>query len=172
MLIRQLSQPCIPLWQLAALPAMKLPTTWNLFGEDHVPFQLLLLAKVIDRESARQLQNEHNLSLAEWRVLAFVGTTGPASASEIGNAGEIDRAEISRAVSKLVEGGLVERSPSKENRRRLIISITDKGEAKFTEVRDVRRKFFQEMMASLSREDRSQLSRNLESMARNITVAD
>jgi DNA-binding MarR family transcriptional regulator len=150
---------------------MKLPKTWNLFGEDHVPFQLLLLAKVIDRESARQLQTEHNLSLAEWRVLAFVGTTGPASASEIGTAGEIDRAEISRAVSKLVDAGLVRREPSEQNRKRLMISVTDVGAEKFAEVRDVRRKFFQDMMASLTREDRARLSRDLESMARNIKIA-
>ena len=150
---------------------MKLPETWNLFGEDHVPFQLLLLAKVIDRESARQLQSEHNLSLAEWRVLAFVGTTGAASASEIGTAGEIDRAEISRAVSKLIEAGLVRRDPSEQNRKRLMISVTDAGAVKFAEIRDVRRIFFQDMMASLSREDRARLSRDLESMARNIKIA-
>ncbi|WP_172592954.1 MarR family winged helix-turn-helix transcriptional regulator [Altererythrobacter sp. B11] len=151
---------------------MKLPAMWNLFGDDHVPYQLLLLAKLIDRHSARQLQAEHGLSLAEWRVLAFIGSSGPASASEIGTAGEIDRAEISRAVSKLLEAGLVQRHPCESNRRRLIISVTPAGQAKFEQVRADRRKFFAEITASLSQQDRARLSGDLEVMARNILGAE
>ena len=113
-------------------------------------------------------RSEHGLSLAEWRVLAFIGTSGPASASEIGTAGEIDRAEISRAVSKLVKAGHVERKPSPDNRRRLIISLTSAGQTSFERVRDERRKFFLEITASLSPEDRARLSRDLEAMVRNI----
>ncbi len=147
---------------------MKLPATWSLFGDDHVPYQLLLVAKLIDRESARQLQSEHGLSLPEWRVLAFIGTSGSASASEIGTAGEIDRAEISRAVAKLTNARYVARRPSNNNRRRLIISMTPTGRVKFEQVRDERRKFFYEITASLSKEGRMRLSRDLEAIVRNI----
>ena len=144
---------------------MKLPATWSLFGEEHIPYQLLLLAKMIDRESARHLQSEHNLTLAEWRVLAFIGVSGPSSASEIGTAGEIDRAEISRAVSKLIEAGLVERHQAEDNRRRLIIHATKKGTVKFRKVRLIRRAFFQEITGTLSAAEKVQLSGALEAMA-------
>src|SRR5687768_12233552 len=62
---------------------MTLPPIWHLFGQDHLPYRLLLLARMIDRRSARELQ-KFGLSLAEWRVLAFIGVTGPASAAQIG----------------------------------------------------------------------------------------
>jgi DNA-binding MarR family transcriptional regulator len=88
---------------------MALPPVWQLFGQDHLPYHLLLLARMIDRQSSRDLQR-HGLSLAEWRVLAFIGTAGPASASTVGKVGEIDRAEISRAVSRLETKGLIARS--------------------------------------------------------------
>ena len=78
---------------------MQLPATWTLFGEEHLPHRLLLLAKMIDRETSRQLQDDFAISVAEWRVLAFVCASGPASASDIGTAGQIDRADISRAVN-------------------------------------------------------------------------
>ena len=88
---------------------MALPSTWNLFGDDHLPHRLLLLAKMIDRETSRQLQDEFAISVAEWRVLAFVCAAGPASASDIGTAGQIDRAEISRAVRNLAAADLIAR---------------------------------------------------------------
>src|SRR5215216_2608338 len=79
----------------------QLPRTWTLFGPEHLPYRLLLLARMIDRQASRKLQAEFNISLAEWRVLAFVGVSGSSTAATIGAQGRIDRAEISRAVAAL-----------------------------------------------------------------------
>ncbi|HTN14722.1 MAG TPA: MarR family transcriptional regulator [Sphingomonadaceae bacterium] len=144
---------------------MNLPTTWHLFGADHMPYQLLLLAKMIDRISARQLHSAYGLSLAQWRVLAFVCTAGPASASEIGAAGEIDRAEISRAVTRLVESGFVLREQAQNNRRRLIISATPEGEAEYRKIRDERRAYFQSIMGAIPEDERVRFAQQLEAMA-------
>ena len=147
---------------------MTLPPVWNLFGKDHLPYRLLLLARMIDRQSARDLQ-KHGFSLAEWRVLAFVGSAGPASASAIGKSGEIDRAEISRAVSKLEAKGLIERRPDENHRKRFIISPTEIGERVFREVRDERRAFFRSVTAGLSQAEREAMDSGLELMAANLT---
>lgn len=144
---------------------MNLPATWHLFGADHMPFQLLLLAKMIDRVSARQLHSAYGLSLAEWRVLAFVCSAGPASASEIGAAGEIDRAEISRAVTKLIDAGFITREQAENNRRRLIISATPEGEAEYRRVRDERRAYFHSIMAVIPEDERNRFAQHLEAMA-------
>ncbi len=144
---------------------MNLPATWHLFGADHMPFQLLLLAKMIDRVSARQLHSAYGLSLAEWRVLAFVCSAGPASASEIGAAGEIDRAEISRAVTKLIDAGFITREQAENNRRRLIISATPEGEAEYRRVRDERRAYFHSIMAVIPEDERDRFAQHLEAMA-------
>lgn len=123
---------------------------------------------MIDRESSRHLQVEHGFSLAEWRVLAFICSAGPASASEFGAAAEIDRAEISRAVGKLTQAGLIERNPSKENRRRLIISATPKGHATFLTIRDDRRKYFQEIMSAVPANEWKLLGKTLEAIAERV----
>ena len=94
---------------------MALPPIWHLFGQDHLPYRLLLLARMVDRQSARELQ-KFGLTLAEWRVLAFIGVTGPASASQIGKCCQIVRAEISRAVGSLQGKGLIERRPDANHR--------------------------------------------------------
>ena len=146
---------------------MTLPPVWHLFGQDHLPYRLLLLARMIDRRSARDLQR-HGLSLAEWRVLAFVGASGPASASKIGKFGEIDRAEISRAVARLESRGLIERQPDESHRKRFIISPTPEGEVLFVQVRDERREFFRRMTRDISPADRAVMDAGLESIALNI----
>jgi DNA-binding MarR family transcriptional regulator len=146
---------------------MALPPVWHLFGQDHLPYRLLLLARMIDRQSARELQR-FGLSLAEWRVLAFVGSAGPASASKIGKYGEIDRAEISRAVGRLEARGLIERRPDATHRKRFIISPTAAGEALFGEVREERRRFFRGMTEGLSRPDREAMDKGLETLALNL----
>lgn len=138
-----------------------------MFGQDHLPYRLLLLARMIDRRSARDLQR-HGLSLAEWRVLAFIGASGPASASKIGKIGEIDRAEISRAVGRLESRGLIERRPDESHRKRFIISPTPAGEALFTRVRDERREFFKRMTQGLNSSDRAVMDAGLEDIALNI----
>jgi len=143
----------------------KLPKTWTMFGPDHLPYRLLLLARMIDRQASRKLQAEFNLSLAEWRVLAFVGVSGPSTAATIGAQGRIDRAEISRAVAALESKGLAIREPHATNRRKLIIKPTERGAALFKEVRQERQAFFQSMLATIPREHADVVERSLTAMA-------
>ena len=149
---------------------MALPATWNLFGDDHLPHRLLLLARMIDRETSRQLQDQFEISVAEWRVLAFVCGAGPASASDIGSAGQIDRAEISRAVRKLSAAGLIEREDDENHRKRRIIRPTEAGERLFTKIRDRRRSYFQTLMQGLSAAERHELSAMLETIVRGLVT--
>ena len=141
---------------------MTLPASWQLFGDDHPIYHLLLLAKMIERETMGQLQREFDCSLPEWRVLAYVSSLGPASASEIGLAAEIDRAEISRAVAKLKAKDLVYRETDEKHRKRLIISPTKAGNALAQDMRETRRAYSRTVMAKLSVEERKQLKSMLE----------
>ena len=142
-----------------------LPRTWTLFGPDHLPYRLLLLARMIDRQASRKLQADFNISLAEWRVLAFVGVSGPSTAATIGTHGRIDRAEISRAVAALERKGLATREPHPTNRRKLIIKPTERGERLFEEVRHERQSFFQSMLATIPPGDGEVVERSLQAMA-------
>lgn len=147
---------------------MGLPGVWHLFGEGHLPYRLLLLARMIDRETQKSLAENFGLSLAEWRLLAIASTLGPCTASEIGSAGEIDRAEISRALRKLEPAKLIERSPDPKHGKRLIIVPTQKGRELAEEVKAERRQFFEGIMRGLSSEERGEMDRQLKIMAENL----
>ena len=82
---------------------MSLSGTWLLSNQYFIPHRLMLLARMIDRETARDLQSDFNITAAEWRALAYTCTMGSSSAAEICVAFEVDRAEVSRAVARLLE---------------------------------------------------------------------
>jgi len=148
----------------------QLPLIWHLFSEDAVLPRLLLLAKMIDRVTARQLQTEFGLSLAQWRVLAFVCLSGPATAAFIGDAAEVDQAEISRAVRALEGRGLVTRTFEPGNRKNLIITPTADGAKAFKRIRRMRQAYFARMTRKLSREQMTQLNRSLAAVGQEVVV--
>lgn len=125
-----------------------------------------MLARMIDRETGRELQAKFNLSVADWRVLGLTNTFGSASAAEICNAFEIDRAEVSRAVARLIKVGLIERDKDPHHRSKKQISPTEKGKAIFERAVELRRAYFQKIMQDLSSED----VKAFDQMLRNIAL--
>ncbi|WP_126173617.1 MarR family winged helix-turn-helix transcriptional regulator [Altericroceibacterium xinjiangense] len=144
---------------------MNLPGIWHSFEEDHLVQRLLFLAKMVERVSSRKLQAEFGISVAQWRVLAFVCIQGPATGSMIGESAEIDPAEISRAVKTLIADGLVTRDFAQRSRKAKLVSPTEKGHALFLQIRDQRREYFGAITGFLGPEKRADINRSLESIA-------
>lgn len=141
---------------------------WHLFGDDGLPQRLLLLAKMIDRVASRKLQEGFGLSVAQWRVLAFVCISGPATASFIGEAAEADPAEISRAVKSLVEGKLVSRAFEPGSRKTMVITPTAEGSALFAQIRRQRLEYFSRITSNVPGSSKVDLSRALTSIAEEV----
>jgi DNA-binding MarR family transcriptional regulator len=147
-----------------------LPAIWDLFGNDALVPRLLLLAKMIERQTSRHLQQEFNMSVAQWRVLAFVCISGPATAAFIGHSAEVDQAEISRAVRALAERGLVTREFEKGSRKRLAIAATPSGMENFGQIRRRRHHYFSRITAALGAKDAAQLDRSLRQIAEDVVT--
>ena len=147
---------------------MTLPPTWTLFGKDHIPHRLLLLARLIDRETSKQLYTQFSLTVAEWRVLAFVCTAGPASASSVGAAFDADRAEISRAVGKLLSSAYIQRDNGPSHRRRMILSPTPAGRAIHQRVRQVRRDYFDAILHDLDPDQRAAFDQGMNAIVERV----
>lgn len=141
------------------------PVIWTIFGDDALSQRLLLLAKMIERVTSRRLQQQFSLSVAQWRVLAFVCISGPATASYIGEAAEVDQAEISRAVKALLDRGTVRREFEPGSRKTLIIAPTAEGSELFARVREKRQAYFARITRGLDAGQRKALNGFLEAIA-------
>jgi DNA-binding MarR family transcriptional regulator len=133
---------------------MVLSTTWSLSGQYFIPHRLMLLSRMIDRETSRDVQAESNITAAEWRALAYICTTGSSNAAEICLAFEVDRAEVSRAVARLVEARLIQRGKARDQSNRLTLTPTDTGKALHERTKAKRREYFEWILQDLGPAER------------------
>ena len=134
-----------------------LPYLWRIFGDDGLTQKFLLVAKMIERVTSSKLNDGFGISVAQWRVLAFICISGPASGSFIGEAAEVDQAEISRAVKVLMDRGLVTRDFEPGSRKTLIVSPTATGTELFVAIREQRRSYFSCIIGQLDVEQKQEL---------------
>ncbi|MFC2950673.1 MarR family winged helix-turn-helix transcriptional regulator [Marinicaulis aureus] len=142
---------------------------WNLFGPTHTPYRVLFLGKMLDRLTTSQVKSLADLTLAEWRVLAHLGVMGKKSASDICSAAMMDRAEVSRSVSRLAERGLLKRSPNPRNKKSQLLSLTAKGTKVYVDVQKHRLGFFGYVTQDLSKKELAQLDEFLLRIAKRTT---
>jgi DNA-binding MarR family transcriptional regulator len=136
---------------------MSLSTTWFMSNQYFIPHRLMLLARMIDRETARDLHRDFGITAAEWRALGYICTAGSSSAAQICVAFEVDRAEVSRAVARLLESGLIQREQARDQENRLVLTPTRHGEELHDRVKAKRRAYFEWILQDLDSSERDAL---------------
>lgn len=96
-----------------------------------------------------------------YRLLAALAEFGPASQAALGRRGGIDRSDVVATVNELADGGLVERAPDPEDRRRNVVTITPAGVKQLRRLDGVLAGIQDELLASLSADERDDLARLL-----------
>lgn len=130
-----------------------------------MPLRLLLLTRMIEREMARDLQAGFKLTVADWRVLALTCSTGSTSAGDVRTVFEADRAEVSRAVSRLLKANLIQRKPDSRHRQKVRLTPTDAGQVVFDGIRAMREEYFAWILQDLSPEERQNFEKSIQNIA-------
>lgn len=74
------------------------------------------------------------LTPRQFAALAKLHQEGPASQNQLGRATAMDAATVKGVIDRLAKRGLVATAASEEDRRRLIVSLTEKGRAMFADL--------------------------------------
>lgn len=88
-------------------------------------------------ERARMLHPE--LSPVAYSMLMALNDSGPRRASDLVEIFSIDKGAVSRQVQALLELGLIERSPDPEDRRAMILAISEEGHRRLANIASARR---------------------------------
>src|SRR6202789_3200192 len=91
---------------------------------------LFHLFAVVGRHREARLEAELKpigLNLARHRALSVVSTLEPCTMSELAEFTAVDRTTLTRTVDQLVDGGLVRRTTPREDRRQVVLTLTDAG---------------------------------------------
>lgn len=128
--------------------------------EEFLPYRLSLLSNTISQGISSIYRKQYGLSVTEWRVLAILGRFPGLTASEVMVRGAMDKVAVSRAVAKLLDKGLLERSPHSEDRRRMPLRLTPgKGTALFRKVVPKALGYEMRLLENLSADELQRLGR-------------
>jgi homoprotocatechuate degradation regulator HpaR len=98
-----------------------------------LPMQLLRAREALMQEFRPHLR-KHGLSEQQWRVLRALAEAGSMDINALGEMCQIHPASLSRMLPNLEDEGRIERRPSREDQRYVIVSITAKGRTLFQRV--------------------------------------
>lgn len=90
-------------------------------------FRLARLVAVNEQAGNQWTSTVYNLRLNEWRVLGLTRALEPVGFQEITRRLMMDKGQLSRIVKALVNRGVISASPSREDRRTVILSTTPQG---------------------------------------------
>lgn len=102
--------------------------------EDFLPYRLSVLSNTVSHGIARIYKERFGMSVAEWRALAVLGRFAPLSAGDVAVRTAMDKVQVSRAASKLIDNGLVVAAQDKTDRRRTLLQLSAKGKRVHDEI--------------------------------------
>ena len=131
-----------------------------------LPYRLSVLQQEISRLIATAYAEKYKLMRHEWRVMAALGGGQPLSANEICDRTNMDKVQVSRAISRLLGRDLVARAQDPEDRRRWNLRLTPSGEAVYRDVVPLARAREAELLDALDPSERRQLDMLIDKLYR------
>ena len=129
----------------------------DLILEDFLPYRLSILSNTVSSTIARVYDKRFGLSIPEWRVIAVLGRFPGLSAVEVAERTLMDKVAVSRAVSKLLKAGRLDREFADADKRRSILNLSEEGRRVHNEIAPLALRFERDLLHGLSEEDKKQL---------------
>jgi DNA-binding MarR family transcriptional regulator len=133
--------------------------------ERFLPYRLSVLSNRVSQCIAQAYAARFGIGITEWRAIAVLGRDPGLSANEVAERTAMDKVAVSRAVSRLLERGLVQRGTHDDDRRRSVLELSDAGYAIYDEVVPLARSYEQRLLAGLDANERAALDHLLAKLA-------
>lgn len=122
-----------------------------------LPYRLSVVTNKVSSNLASMYSLKFDLSIAEWRVMAVLGQQSDLSADEVCRETEMDKVTVSRAVTKLLNKKLLQRSFSREDRRRSILCLSSRGYSTYSQIVPMALSYEESLLSALSEKEVRQL---------------
>ena len=119
---------------------------------------------LVEKRISTILANAHKMSFSQFMILVGFKCSeiGPVSQTCIANQLHLTEATVSRHISSLVSMKYLSRKEDTENRRKHIISITDKGLVAFKEAQVLIDKELRDIFSTIKQIDRVRMVKNFD----------
>jgi DNA-binding MarR family transcriptional regulator len=144
------------------LPAAQDAPVKELILEDFLPYRLAILSHTVSTSIARAYDRNFGLTIPEWRVIAILGRFPGLSAVEVADRTMMDKVAVSRAVTKLIKSGRIDREFADSDRRRSILTLSAEGRKVHDEIAPLALGIEEDLLHGISEEDIATLNRAIE----------
>lgn len=107
---------------------LNLDTDWT--------YKVAVLSHLAAKRMSDVVREVSDLNLSQWRVLAAVADKSGRTSKDVVSVTPMDKGLVSRAVSALVESGMLERRASANDGRLSHLHMTDEGARAYTAIVD------------------------------------
>ncbi len=121
--------------------------------EDFLPYRLSVLSHTISTTIAKVYEKQFGVSIPEWRVIAILGRFPGLSAVEVADRTMLDKVAVSRAVTKLIKNGRIDRQFADADRRRSILKLSEEGQKVHDEIAPLALAFEHDLLQGISTEN-------------------
>ena len=132
---------------------------------DFLPYRLSVVTNRISRTFAQRYAEAFDLTIPDWRVLAVVGNFAPMSSSDICAKTAMDKVKVSRAVTRLVDRGLLFRDTDPRDQRMHCLELSRYGKQVYDGVVPMALALENQLTSALTTGERTTLSRILDKLA-------
>jgi DNA-binding MarR family transcriptional regulator len=143
-------------------------TTAGTVFEASPSFLICALGNRIAVKAERNIRKTFDLSLMEWRVLSVLAVEPSAPPGRIVAVSGVNKAAVSRAVNSLEQRGLLKRESAPDHGLRTHLFLTRAGQTLHKRGNGQRLHAEEQLLAGLSKTQRSQLSELLRRLMRNL----
>ncbi len=130
--------------------------------EDFLPYRLAVLSNTISTTVANAYDKRFNVSIPEWRVIAVLGRFPGLSAVEVAERTLMDKVAVSRAVTKLIKNGRIDREFADADKRRSILNLSAAGKSLHDEIAELALQFERDLLKGFSEEELTEMNNLME----------
>jgi DNA-binding MarR family transcriptional regulator len=134
--------------------------------DSFLPYRLSVLSNTLSHAIARVYDKRFGLSVTEWRVMAVLGYNTDISAREVAERTAMDKVAVSRALARLLEKKLIERSTAAHDKRQSVLRLSEEGWLIYDQVAPLALEHEQRLLSHLSEEEREWLAKILDTLWR------
>lgn len=117
--------------------------------QNFLPFRLNRLASEMSARLSSVYRDKFGIEIAEWRVIATLAHESETTAQAIVASTRTHKSTISRAVTKLIGMGWVERSASSQDGREKSLKLTSLGSQRVGEILPLVKAYEREVLIAL-----------------------
>jgi DNA-binding MarR family transcriptional regulator len=132
--------------------------------QELLSYRLAVISSLLSGSAALRYRRQFGVSLWEWRTIALLGASSPASLNDLAKAAGLEKSQMSRVVSGLTARGLVFRGPDETDGRGVQLTLTRTGQRLYEGLIHIANERDTKLWASLPSEDRESLKRVLNTL--------